>query len=57
MSTNRDRTASTDRGPQSEPPSETVVAARTEDGVVLYDEENPDAWITSTVELDLSDAC
>lgn len=30
-------------------PRDSVVAVEVEDGVVLYDEEQPGAWITSTI--------
>lgn len=57
MSTNRDRTASTDHEPDHDTPSETVVGVTTDDGLVIYDDDESDAWITSTVGVDLSDVC
>jgi hypothetical protein len=57
MTTHSDRTAGIDRDADPEPPRESVVCTVVEDGVVVYDEENPDAWITSTVSVDTTDVC
>jgi hypothetical protein len=57
MSTNNDEMASIDPDPAPEAPGETVVDVTFDDGLVIYDSENPDAWITSTIGLDTSDVC
>ncbi|WP_257300385.1 hypothetical protein [Haloarchaeobius sp. FL176] len=57
MSTNNEKMARIDPDPKPKAPDETVVDVTLEDGLVIYDSENPDAWITSTTGLDTSDVC
>lgn len=57
MTTHSDRTTGIDRDAKPEPPRESVVCTIVEDGVVVYDEDDPGAWITSTVSIDTADVC
>lgn len=57
MTTHSDRATRIDRDADPEPPEESVVCTVVEDGVVVYDEDDPDAWITSTVSVDTTDVC
>lgn len=57
MTTHSDRTTSIDRDADPEPPDENVVSTTIEEGVVIYDQEETGAWITSTVSVDTSDVC
>jgi hypothetical protein len=38
-------------------PPDSVVATETDDGVVIYDEESSDAWISSAAFVDIRDTC
>lgn len=57
MSTNDDSVSSIDPDPAPEAPDETVVGVTVDGGLVIYDSENPDAWITATIGFDTSEIC
>lgn len=46
MSRTHERAPDVDRDPDH--PTDRIVAITTETGVIIYDERNPNAWISST---------
>jgi hypothetical protein len=53
--TDDERFASIARKPRK--PPESVAVTETDDGVLIYDREESDAWISSSIFVDIRDTC